>query len=77
VGLKYAPDKEITGLFSVHLPRRNLFAIDAYMNVTVPEFNSCTASLKVNEKATKDYIVRISFYLKYIYIITYCYCITL
>lgn len=44
-------------MFSVHLPRRNLFVIDAYMNVTVPEFNSCTASLKVNEKATKDYIV--------------------
>ncbi|XP_016937028.3 uncharacterized protein Apoltp [Drosophila suzukii] len=60
VGLKYAPDKEITGLFSVHLPRRNLFAIDAYMNVTVPEFNSCTASLKVNEKATKDYIIFIN-----------------
>lgn len=33
------------------------------MNVTVPEFNSCTASLKVNEKATKDYIVRINFYI--------------
>ncbi|XP_032572582.1 uncharacterized protein LOC6611837 [Drosophila sechellia] len=60
VGLKYAPEKEITGLFSVHLPRRNLFAIDAYMNVTVPEFNSCTASLKVNEKATKDYIIFIN-----------------
>ncbi|KAH8412988.1 hypothetical protein KR009_007324, partial [Drosophila setifemur] len=60
VGLKYAPDKEVTGLFSVHLPRRNLFVIDAYMNVTVPEFNSCTASLKVNEKATKDYMIFIN-----------------
>ncbi|XP_043065229.1 LOW QUALITY PROTEIN: uncharacterized protein LOC108101203 [Drosophila ficusphila] len=60
VGLKYAPEKEVTGLFSVHLPRRSLFAIDAYMNVTVPEFNSCTAILKVNEKATKDYIIFIN-----------------
>ncbi|XP_017105517.3 uncharacterized protein Apoltp [Drosophila bipectinata] len=60
VGLKYAPDKEITGLFSVHLPRRTLFAVDAYMNVTVPDFNSCTASVKVNEKATKDYIIFIN-----------------
>ncbi|XP_064556915.1 uncharacterized protein Apoltp [Drosophila montana] len=60
VGLKYAPEKEITGLFSVHLPRRSLFVIDAYMNVSVPEFNSCTASLKVNEKATKDYMVFIN-----------------
>ncbi|XP_017025668.1 uncharacterized protein Apoltp [Drosophila kikkawai] len=60
VGLKYAPEKEVTGLFSVHLPRKNLFAIDAYMNVTVPEFNSCTARLKVNEKATKDYIIFIN-----------------
>ncbi|KAH8289923.1 hypothetical protein KR018_003642 [Drosophila ironensis] len=60
VGLKYAPDKEVTGLFSVHLPRRNYFAIDAYMNVTVPDFNSCTASLKVNEKAIKDYLIFIN-----------------
>ncbi|EDW03099.1 uncharacterized protein LOC6561417 [Drosophila grimshawi] len=60
IGLKYAPEKEITGLFSVHLPYRNLFAIDAYMNISVPEFNSCTASLKVNEKATKDYMVFIN-----------------
>lgn len=57
VGLKYAPEKEITGLFSVHLPHRSLFAVDAYMNVSVPEFNSCTLSVKVNEKATKDYMV--------------------
>lgn len=57
VGLKYAPEKEVTGLFSVHLPRRSLFAIDAYMNVSVPDFNSCTASVKVNEKAPKDYMV--------------------
>ncbi|XP_039479409.1 uncharacterized protein LOC120443997 [Drosophila santomea] len=60
VGLKYTPEKEITGMFSVLLPRRNLFAIDVYMNVSVPEFNSCTASLKVNEKATKDYIIFIN-----------------
>ncbi|XP_034669576.1 uncharacterized protein LOC117902369 [Drosophila subobscura] len=60
VGLKYAPEREVTGLFSVHLPRRNLFAIDAYMNVTVPEFNSCTASLKVNEKAPKEYMIFIN-----------------
>ncbi|XP_017854431.2 uncharacterized protein LOC108607859 [Drosophila busckii] len=60
VGLKYAPEKEITGLFSVHLPRRSLFAIDAYMNVSVPDFNSCTASLKINEKAVKDYMVFIN-----------------
>ncbi|EDW76449.2 uncharacterized protein Dwil_GK14654 [Drosophila willistoni] len=60
VGLKYAPEKEVTGLFSVHLPRRQLFAIDAYMNVTVPDFNSCTASIKVNEKAVKDYIIYIN-----------------
>ncbi|KAH8395625.1 hypothetical protein KR222_003717 [Zaprionus bogoriensis] len=57
VGLKYAPEKEITGLFSVFLPRRSLFAIDAYMNVSVPDFNSCTVSVKVNEKATKDYMI--------------------
>ncbi|XP_030377336.1 uncharacterized protein LOC115626195 [Scaptodrosophila lebanonensis] len=57
LGLKYAADKEATGVFSVHLPRRNLFAVDAYMNVTVPEFNSCTLSLKVNEKASKDYMI--------------------
>lgn len=57
LGLRYAPEKEITGLFSVHLPHRSLFAVDAYMNVSVPEFNSCTLSVKVNEKATKDYMV--------------------
>ncbi|XP_051858776.1 uncharacterized protein LOC117563530 [Drosophila albomicans] len=60
VGLKYAPDKEITGLFSVHLPHRNLFAVDAYMNVSVPDFNSCTVSLRVNEKATKDYMIYVN-----------------
>ncbi|TDG46759.1 hypothetical protein AWZ03_006806 [Drosophila navojoa] len=60
VGLKYAPDKEVTGLFSVHLPRRSLFAIDAYMNVSVPDFNSCTASVKVNEKSPKDYMLFIN-----------------
>lgn len=57
MGLKYAPEKEIAGLFSVHLPQRSLFAVDAYMNVSVPDFNSCTLSVKVNEKATKDYMV--------------------
>ncbi|XP_034475095.1 uncharacterized protein LOC117782196 [Drosophila innubila] len=60
IGLKYAPEKEITGLFSVYLPRRSLFAVDAYMNISVPEFNSCTASLKVNEIETKDYMVFIN-----------------
>lgn len=55
VGVKYAPQKEATGLFSIHLPRRNLLAVDAYMNVTIPDFNSCTMKVKLTEKAPKDY----------------------
>lgn len=60
VGLKYAPEKEATGLFSIHLPRRNLFAVDAYFNITVPEFDSCTARIKLTEAPAKNYQATVS-----------------
>nr|XP_013118557.1 unnamed protein product [Stomoxys calcitrans] len=60
LGLRYATEKEATGLFSIHLPKRNLFAVDAYFNVTVPEFDSCTAKVKVTETSAKNYQVNLS-----------------
>ncbi|XP_005177435.1 apolipophorins [Musca domestica] len=60
LGLRYAPEKEATGLFSIHLPRRNLFAVDAYFNITVPEFDSCTARVKLTEAPAKNYQVNLS-----------------
>ncbi|XP_046812149.1 apolipophorins [Lucilia cuprina] len=60
LGLRYAPEKEATGLFSIHLPRRSLFAIDAYVNVTVPEFNSCTARIKLTEVTSKSYMINLN-----------------
>ncbi|XP_055847743.1 uncharacterized protein LOC129913211 [Episyrphus balteatus] len=57
IGLRYAPQKEATGVFSAHFPRRNLFAVDAYMNLTVPEFNSCTVRLQLNERVKENYMI--------------------
>ncbi|KAL9926249.1 apolipoprotein lipid transfer particle isoform 1-T7 [Glossina fuscipes fuscipes] len=57
LGFRYAPEKEATALFSVHLPRRGLFVIDSYMNVTVPEFNSCVVHLRVNEISAKNFMI--------------------
>ncbi|XP_062546026.1 uncharacterized protein LOC134212310 [Armigeres subalbatus] len=53
--LRYAKDKDITGVFSMYLPRGILFAIDAATNITVPGFDSCTVNLKIKEKARKEY----------------------
>ncbi|XP_037927466.1 apolipophorins [Teleopsis dalmanni] len=57
LSLRYAPEKEATGLFSIHLPRRSLFAVDSYMNISIPEFNSCTARIKLTEKTPNDYLI--------------------
>ncbi|XP_055591953.1 uncharacterized protein LOC129743787 [Uranotaenia lowii] len=53
--LRYAKDKDITGVFSVYMPQGILFAIDTAANVTVPGFDSCTVNLKIKEKARKEY----------------------
>ncbi|GAB0088507.1 uncharacterized protein DMENIID0001_029540 [Sergentomyia squamirostris] len=52
---RYAPQKEITGVVSLLFPRRQLFAVDAALNLTVPSFDSCTANLKLYENARKEY----------------------
>lgn len=56
-GLRYSEDKEATGAFSFHFPRKNFFAMNGYINLTVPDFNSSTVVIKVLEKAQKDYFV--------------------
>ncbi|XP_055713060.1 uncharacterized protein LOC129807664 isoform X2 [Phlebotomus papatasi] len=52
---RYAPQKEITGVLSLLFPRRQLFAVDAALNLTVPAFDSCTINLKLYEKTRKEY----------------------
>uniref|UniRef100_A0A7G3AUB2 Putative lipoprotein n=1 Tax=Lutzomyia longipalpis TaxID=7200 RepID=A0A7G3AUB2_LUTLO len=54
---RYAPQKEITGVVSMLFPRRQLFAVDVAVNLTVPAFDSCTVNLKLYEKARKDYSI--------------------
>ncbi|XP_055389464.1 uncharacterized protein LOC129618631 [Condylostylus longicornis] len=54
-GLRYAPGKEVTGNFLIHFPRRNLFAINTFVNITVPDFDSATMQLGINEVRVKDY----------------------
>ncbi|CAD7080164.1 unnamed protein product [Hermetia illucens] len=55
IGIRYAHEKEATAAFSLFLPRLNLFAVDAAMNITVPAFDSCTARLRLVEKNENDY----------------------
>lgn len=57
VTLRYSPEKEASGLFSIHLPKRNLLSLDAYMNVTVPELKSCMARLHLTEISNNNYVV--------------------
>lgn len=54
----YAPKKEAKAAFSLFRSSRSQMIIDAAMNITIPDFDSCAASIKILEKARNDYNVR-------------------
>lgn len=58
--VRYAPGKEVTTVLSLLFPKRNLFALDAALNIKVPDFDSCVVNLKIYEKIRKEYNVSIS-----------------
>lgn len=56
--LGYAPQKEAKAVFSLLRGSRSQLIIDATMNITIPDFDSCAASIKILEKKRNDYNVR-------------------
>ncbi|XP_063971909.1 uncharacterized protein LOC135159796 [Diachasmimorpha longicaudata] len=58
--VRYAPRKEIT--LDVHLitPRGNMYAIEAHVNMTIPNLESLIMHVKITEKARREYDIDFS-----------------
>lgn len=51
---RYAEGKEATAVISIMLPSVNTRNIDFYMNVAIPEYNSCIARFQAIERTRRQ-----------------------
>ncbi|XP_054743946.1 uncharacterized protein LOC129248428 [Anastrepha obliqua] len=54
---QFNPEKEASIVVSVLLPRHHLLVFDAFFNISVSKFNSCSGRLKFAEKLPKTYLI--------------------
>ncbi|XP_011308401.1 uncharacterized protein Apoltp isoform X2 [Fopius arisanus] len=53
--VRYAPGKEITLAVNLITPRGNMYAVEAHVNMTIPNLVPLVIDLKINEKARREY----------------------
>lgn len=54
---RYSTNKEIIAKTSVFIPKGNLFGFDATVLLTVPDLGTCSASVKIQERIQRSYLV--------------------
>ncbi|XP_070169221.1 uncharacterized protein Apoltp isoform X2 [Polyergus mexicanus] len=51
----YAPEKEISLIVNIIMPRHLLFSIEGHANLTIPNFNSMLIDARINERSRREY----------------------
>ncbi|XP_015122764.1 uncharacterized protein LOC107045138 [Diachasma alloeum] len=53
--VRYAPGKEITLAINLITPRGSMYAVEAHVNMTIPNLESLIIDVKITEKARREY----------------------
>lgn len=55
--VRYSSNKEVVSTTSILFPQGNMFIVDASSTLTIPDINSCSATVKIKELTRKKYYV--------------------